>query len=147
MDILKKYFYLAIFVPLLFAACKKDKTVYTSMTLFVNGDSTWTTTDVSVSTQSDGSVLVYGKYSPTYETISLTLADYRDGRKTYYIGSGTVPGYAYGSSAVYNYSTSILNANGGNIAVTDLTAHTMNGTFDFYDSKLHVTGYFKSPKP
>lgn len=144
---MRKYLFPLLFLPLLFAACKKKSNTYTVMTLYVSGDSTWSTTNVTAITQIDGSVVITGTYNPTYETISLTLAGYREGRKTYYIGSGTIAGYSYGSSAAYNYSTSIVNATDGQIAITNYTVHTMDGTFDFHDNKVHVSGTFKAPIP
>ncbi len=117
------------------------------MTLYFNGDSSWTATNVTANMQTNGSVIITGTNSSTDESLTFTLAGYREGRKTYYIGIGTISGYSYGSSASYDSGYYLINANSGQIAITNYSVHTMDGSFDFLSNKIHLSGSFKAPIP
>ncbi len=145
---MKKYATYILLLVALFTACKKSKNpTYTSMTLFVNNDSAWTITDVTSKPQDDGSLLITGHNTPKGETVTFTLAGYREGRKTYYIGSGSIPGYSYGSSATYDYSGYLAKGTGGQVAITNQTTHIIEGTFDVVTDRVHITGRFGAPIP
>lgn len=142
--LVKKYITPLLLVLVLLGACKKEKTTLnTSMTLFVKGDSTWTTTNVTATKETGNSVLIKGNNTAAYETVLLTLADYRDGRKTYYIGSSSSPK----SQASYEYGGYLEEATTGEIVITKFGTKTMEGTFDFYNIKTHVKGTFTAPIP
>jgi hypothetical protein len=142
-----KIFLLLLLLPFAFTACKKKAINYSSFTLYYKGDSSWTSTDVTTSKQTDGSIIIDATNGATNETVSFTLVDYREGRKTYYIGTGTIPGYSYGSSAYYDSTGYRTTASGGQVAITGYTDHTMDGSFDFVSNKVHLSGSFKAPKP
>jgi hypothetical protein len=142
--LVKNYIVPLLLLLTLFAACKKEKaSINTSMTLFVKGDSTWTTTNVTATRETSNSVVVKGNNTSAYETISLTLADYREGRKIYYIGSSSAPK----SQAAYEYGGYLEEATTGEIVITNFGTKTMEGTFDFSNIKVHVRGTFSAPIP
>ena len=117
------------------------------MTLYVDNDSAWSISDVVAKKQDDGSVIITGHKSKAAEKITFTLLGYRDGRKTYYIGSGSIPGYSYGNSATYDYSGYEAKGISGQVAVTNQTTHIIEGTFDVVTDRVHITGQFGAPIP
>lgn len=143
----KKCFFVFLLLILFWIACKKSNVNYNSFTLYENGDSSWTTTNVTTVQQSDSVVEITAINAATNEKVIFDLNGYRDGRKTYYIGGGSVPGNSYGSSAAYQGITDYVYGYGGQIAITAFATHTMNGTFDFQGDTIHFTGSFKAPLP
>lgn len=130
-------------------SCKKktDEPPFTSMTLLVAGDSTWTVTDVTTTRNSDGSVTITGNNSDKYETIELTLKDYRDGRKTYNIGNGGSSGINFGSTATYKHGGYLSAATEGQVVVANFTTKSLEGTFSFANNSVRVSGSFIAPLP
>ncbi|MCW3121950.1 MAG: hypothetical protein JWQ38_1442 [Flavipsychrobacter sp.] len=145
---LKKYIAPVVLLFVLVAGCKKkDNPVYTTFTLYVNGDSTWTTTDVTAQLQIDNRLIISATDHKSLEKVTFTLLDYRTGHKTYYIGSGTIPGYNYGSSATYDHSGFLTKGKEGQVAINNQTTHVIEGTFDVLADKIHISGSFGAPIP
>ena len=142
---MKKTFIIITMFLFAASACKKKPAVYTSMTVTVNGDSTWTTNNVTMENLNNA-VYINGTNAAMNKEVTLVLKQYEPGSHTYLMGNiGSLPGINQ-SQAVYQYGSNAAPSQGGQIVVTNSTTTTIHGSFDF-EASGHITGTFIAPIP
>ena len=142
-----KNFLYALVLLFTLAACKKhsDRPAVW-MTMLLNSDTAWTTTNVSTDNQNSGNVYITGTNSATNEQISLAISGFVEGKKAYYIDYRGVGGNITGNTGTYSKGSGLLYASTGNIFVTSVTGNTINGSFDLYLPNQHINGFFTAAK-
>jgi len=135
------------FLAFLFVSCNKDKRYLSSysMTVYINGDSSWTSSNV-ITTVDNGSVTISGSGQYSYQQVDITMTPY-EGINQYLISnsiSATNTGSAFfiGQSAAGSVASS---PNSGYIKISKVTAAGLYGTFYFPSVLGEVNGSFFAP--
>ena len=135
-------------VLLMLSACKKSDPTYT-MSINVNGNPGWTTTNISSQNFGNGLVYITGTSSDGNDVVVLSVYGYREGIATY-----TLHNSAYYNTlnpdisfATYQDGINVDGSLTGQVIVSADNTNSIQGSFDFYGSSTHVTGTFTAPKP
>ena len=128
-------------------SCKKSSpSIPVSMTVNFNGNSTWTTTGVTTQSEA-GIVYITGTSANQSNSVTLDIVNFEPGAGSYIIqntGTGTNPN---NSSANYQYNIYGGTAVSGQITITKYGSNTIEGSFDFSDTKNHLSGTFTAVRP
>ena len=141
----KPYLLFLLLSVIFFSACKKASTpVKTTMTLYFNGDSSWTSSNVTTQNDGSGTVYITGNSADGNNSLALDIGDYRAGNATYTIASINTP---HGSFASYETVGTAYAAVSGQIVVTDYSTNTIQGSFSFTSAKANISGTFTATTP
>lgn len=116
------------------------------MTMAINTDTVWKTTELTTDNQNNGVVYITGTNAATDEKISLTINNFVESKKAYYIDYRGVGGNVNGNMAAYSKGSSLYYASTGNIYVTSVTGNAINGTFDLFMPSQRINGVFTAAK-
>lgn len=142
-----RLFYLgAILSFMALASCKKKKDVYVTMVVNPVGDSSWTATEVTTEYINEV-VYITGKNPSLDKKVELIIEAYEPGNHSYTIHFSGSLANMHECSAQYQSGTTVAVASGGQIATTNSTTQTVEGTFDFEGGGVHASGTFIAPKP
>jgi len=117
------------------------------MSVLVNGDSTWTTTNVSTQNMGNGVVYITGISADGVNSVSLDIINYTAHNASYGIQNTGTGINANSSSANYQYGIFGGTAVSGSISISGYSGKTIQGSFDFADTKNHLTGTFTAVTP
>lgn len=133
---------------LVVAACKKkdnSPSLPTTMTVVVNKDTAWTSTNVTTDNKNTGTVYITGKSPDGNSSMELTISGYDGTKKTYTIDYRGPGGNIYGNLAQYKDDTSFVVSRSGRIVITGVTQTMISGTFKMYYLQTEINGSFEAP--
>jgi len=145
---MKHYIFLVLLAVAALGACKKksDRPA-TTMSVTVNGDSAFTTTNVVTDNQGNGTVYISGISSATNERVDLAITGFTEGAKAYYIDYRGTGGNINGNTGKYTKGSNLTEARTGNIYVTSVTGNTITGSFNLYSNQqTNINGTFTAAK-
>lgn len=131
-----------VFIALLPACNKDDSKLPTAMTVKVNGDTAFVTTNVTTNARTANLLYITGTSTDGNQKVELGLSKYAGSIGTFVIDRRGLDG----STGYYRNSGTITEAQNGSIKVTDVSAGVIKGTFDLYYQSTRIVGSFTAPQ-
>jgi hypothetical protein len=144
---MNKYLSIGLFCSILaLGACKKKSApLPTAMTVIVDADTAFVTTNVVTDNRSGSTIYITGKSSDGSQSLDITLSGYTANKKTFVVDYRGVGGNINGNIGLYrNGSTSVI-SRAGKIIITEVGNSVIKGTFDLYYLQTNIKGSFTAP--
>ncbi len=145
---MKKYFiYGLLILTSGMAACNKDKgtPIPTEMTTVWNGDSLWTTTNVTTDASNAGLLFITGKSPDGTEKISLSISDYKGRPGTFEIDYSGTGGNTKVNMGQFTNGTEMIVARVGKVVIDVVTNTFITGKYELHYMQEHIIGTFTAP--
>ena len=133
-----------VFTVLLAAgACKKKSDpLPTTMTMVVNNDTLWTSTNVDTDNKDMGTVYITGTSTDGNESLDLTISGFTNRKGTFVVDYRGPGGNINGNTGMYRKGSEAIMARAGRIVVTEVSETLINGTYDLYYLQTNFKGSF-----
>jgi hypothetical protein len=141
---MKKLIIPILTVLLAAGACKKksDPPLPTTMTMVVNNDTLWTSTNVDTDNKDMGTVYIKGTSTDGNESLDLALSGFTNRKGTFVVDYRGTGGNINGNTGMYRKGSEAIMARAGRIVVTEVTETLINGTYDLYYLQTNFKGSF-----
>lgn len=128
------------------AACKKKKDkLPTTMTVVVDKDTVWTTSNVTTDASNAGIIFISATSGDGNGSMDISLSNYNGAKGTFLVDYRGPGGNITGNTGTYRKGNEVTNARTGKIVVTAVTGTLITGTFNLYYSQTNITGSFSAP--
>lgn len=136
-----------VFAILLAAgACKKKSDpLPTTITMVVNNDTLWTSTNVDTDNKDMGTVYIKGTSTDGNESLDLALSGFTNRKGTFVVDYRGTGGNINGNTGMYRKGSEAIMARAGRIIVTEVSETLITGTYDLYYLQTNFKGSFVAP--
>jgi hypothetical protein len=136
-----------VFAILLAAgACKKKSDpLPTTITMVVNNDTLWTSTNVDTDNKDMGTVYIKGTSTDGNESLDLALSGFTNRKGTFVVDYRGTGGNINGNTGMYRKGSEAIMARAGRIVVTEVSETLITGTYDLYYLQTNFKGSFVAP--
>jgi len=143
---MKKLIIPVLTVLLAAGACKKKSDpLPTTITMVVNNDTLWTSTNVDTDNKDMGTVYIKGTSKDGNESLDLTISGFTNRKGTFVVDYRGTGGNINGNTGMYRKGSEAIMARAGRIIVTEVSETLIKGTYDLYYLQTNFKGSFVAP--
>lgn len=143
---MKKLIIPVLTVLLVAGACKKKSDpLPTTITMVVNNDTLWTSTNVDTDNKDMGTVYIRGNSTDGNESLDLTISGFTNRKGTFVVDYRGIGGNINGNTGMYRKGSEAIMARAGRIIVTEVSETLITGTYDLYYLQTNFKGSFVAP--
>lgn len=134
---------IALFLAALFTACKKKEAALpTSMTVVVDDDTAFVTTNVTTDNESNSPLYINSTSTDGKQRFNITISNFQNKKGTFDID---YHGYTITTAQYFN-GGNLSTATTGGIVISAVEDGVIKGYFTIYAQQIKITGSFTAPQ-